>query len=259
MEPLETLLVQAEEGIHTVTINRPEKLNALNRKTLEELLAVFQTLQQDSTCLGIILTGAGGKAFVAGADIKELSSLSPLQAKKLSALGNRLGTLMESLGKPVVAAINGFALGGGCELAMACTVRYASPKAVLGQPEVKLGVIPGFGGSQRLPRLIGVGRALEYLLSGENIPAEEAYRLGLVNKIVENPVEEGKRWLKLVTKQGPLAVSLTLEATYKGIALSLEEGLRLEENLFGLVFSSEDAQEGLKAFLEKRVAQFHGK
>ncbi|MEK7486309.1 MAG: enoyl-CoA hydratase-related protein [Planctomycetota bacterium] len=258
MHSRENLLIREEEGIITITINRPEKLNALNRKTLEELLATFQEIQKNPSLRGVILTGAGEKAFVAGADIKELSALSAIQAKELSALGNQLGLVMESLGKPIVAAIQGFALGGGCELAMACTLRYAHPKAILGQPEVKLGVIPGFGGTQRLAKLIGVGRAAEYLLSGMNISAEEAYRMGLINKLTESPVEEAKKWLKQVSIQGPLAIALTLEALYQGAALPLSQGLALEEKLFGLAFSTQDAKEGLQAFLEKRPPQFRG-
>lgn len=258
MQSRETLLTREEEGILTITINRPEKLNALNRKTLEELLATFEEVQKSHSIRGVILTGAGEKAFVAGADIKELSALNPIQAKELSALGNQLGLLMESLGKPIVAAIQGFALGGGCELAMACTLRYAHPKSTLGQPEVKLGVIPGFGGTQRLAKLVGIGRAAEYLLSGMNLSAEEAYRIGLVNKLTETPVDEAKKWLKQVSTQGPLAVSLTLEALVQGSALPLNQGLALEEKLFGLAFSTQDAREGLQAFLEKRPPQFRG-
>jgi enoyl-CoA hydratase len=253
---MENIRKTQEGGITLLTIHRPEKLNALNRQTLEELTSAFQEIQKDTNCDGVVLTGAGEKAFVAGADIKELSQLSALQAKELSHLGNHLGLLMENLGKPIVAAIYGFALGGGCELAMACTLRYAHPKAIFGQPEVKLGVIPGFGGTQRLPRLIGLGRAAEYLLSGLNIPAEEAYRMGLVNKITENPLEDAKKWLKEVQKQGKIAVQLTLEALSKGLNLDLPQALQLEENLFGMAFSTQDSQEGLKAFVEKRPPLF---
>ena len=252
----------AREGrLATVTVNRPEKLNALTRATIDELRTAFEELGADAQVGGVILTGAGEKAFVAGADIAELNDLGPVAAREHALRGQGLCRTIETLGKPVVAAVQGFALGGGCELAMACTLRVAGEKARFGQPEVKLGLIPGFGGTQRLGRLVGRGSALELLLTGEMIDAREAHRLGLVNRVVpqDQVMEEARTLLASILERGPLAVRYTLEATHQGLELPLEDGLRLEANLFAVTFATEDKVEGTRAFLEKRPPAFRGK
>ncbi len=252
----------AREGrLATVTVNRPEKLNALTRATIDELHAAFEELGGDAEVGGVILTGAGEKAFVAGADIGELNDLGPVAAREHALCGQALCRTIETLGKPVVAAVQGFALGGGCELAMACTLRVAGEKARFGQPEVKLGLIPGFGGTQRLGRLVGRGSALELLLTGEMIDAREAHRLGLVNRVVpqDQVMEEARTLMASILERGPLAVRYTLEATHQGLELPLEDGLRLEANLFAITFATEDKVEGTRAFLEKRPPAFRGK
>jgi enoyl-CoA hydratase/carnithine racemase len=257
----ETLLYEKREGIAYITVNRPEKLNALNRRVMAELRDCLAAAQEDEEVRAAILTGAGEKAFVAGADIQELATLSPVEGKETSARGQKILDLIENLGKPVIAAINGYALGGGCELALACTLRIAAENARFGQPEVKLGMIPGYGGTQRLPRLVGKGRALEMILSGEPVTAEEAYRIGLVNQVV--PVQELKaaaeRLAQKITANAPLAVKFALEAVNHGLEMPEAEGQFLEATLFGLCCTTADMKEGTRAFLEKRPAKFEGK
>jgi enoyl-CoA hydratase len=257
----ENLIVEQKDEIAIVTINRPKVLNALNQKTLEELADGMIGLKADERIRAVILTGAGEKSFVAGADISELEKLDPLSAQETARFGQRVTRIIESVGKPVIAAINGFALGGGCELAMACTVRLASEKAKLGQPEVKLGLIPGYGGTQRLARLVGWGRALEMILTGDPISADEAHRIGLVNRVIpaEELMTEAEKLAKAMASVGPVAVRLAMEAVYGGYGLTPDDGLEWEASQFGLVYATEDAKEGLKAFLEKRPAEFKGK
>jgi len=257
----ENLVVERKLPVAVVTLNRPKVLNALNRKTLEELSGALEEIRDDDSVRAVILTGAGEKAFVAGADISELEQLESLSAQATARFGQRVTRLIESLGKPVIAAVNGFALGGGCELALACTLRIASDKARFGQPEVKLGLIPGYGGTQRLARLVGCGRALELILTGDPISAEEALRIGLVNRVVpaDALMEEAHKIATSIAAAGPVAVQLAMEAVYDGYGLTLDDGLVREANLFGLVFGTEDAKEGLRAFLEKRKAEFKGK
>jgi enoyl-CoA hydratase len=257
----ETLLVEEQEGIATVTVNRPDKLNALNEKVIAELTVAFEGIRDRSDLGAAILTGAGPKAFIAGADIGVLSQCDPRAARENAVRGQALTTLLESLGKPVLAAINGYALGGGCELALACTLRLASENAKLGQPEVKLGILCGYGGTQRLPRLVGPGRALELLLTGEPVGAEEAYRIGLVNRVVkpEALLPETRAMAKKIVAAGPLSVRKTLLAVQKGQDLPLEAGLKLEADLFAEVFQTEDMREGTAAFLEKRPPRFKGR
>jgi enoyl-CoA hydratase/carnithine racemase len=244
-----------------VTLNRPKVLNALNQQTWEELRAAFEDARDDADVRGVILTGAGDKAFIAGADIGELARINAVEAEQSSAYGQDVLNLVENLGKPVIAAINGFALGGGCETAMACTIRIAAENARFGQPEVKLGVIPGGGGTQRLPRLVGKGRALQLILSGEMITAQEAYRIGLVNEVVPaaDLIPRAETLLKQILSNAPLAVKYSLEAVNKGLETSQTEGLALEASLFGLCAGTEDKTEGTQAFLQKRPAQFHAR
>ena len=261
MSQYETLLLEESEGIATVTVNRPKVLNALSRQTIQELGEAFTRLCGDGAVGGVILTGAGPKAFVAGADIGELQGLDTQAGREYSRAGQAVFNLIERLGKPVVAAINGFALGGGCELAMACTVRFASETARLGQPEVKLGLIPGYGGTQRLTRLLGPGRALDLLLSGRMMGAAEALAAGLVDRVVspDGLMDESRKWLREVCQNSPLAVRLCLEAVRRGGGLTLDEALALETDLFGMATASADAREGTAAFLEKRPARFTGR
>ena len=243
-----------------VTVNRPKVLNALNTPTWTDLKAAFEDAKTDKSVHGVILTGAGDKAFIAGADISELAHVTAVEAEQSSAYGQNVLNLIENLGKPVVAAINGFALGGGCETAMACTIRIASENAKFGQPEVKLGVIPGGGGTQRLPRLVGKGRALQLILSGEIISAQEAYRIGLINEVVPAAqlIARAEAILNQIFSNAPLAVKYSLEAVNKGLEMSQAEGLTLEASLFGLCAGTDDKKEGTSAFLEKRKAQFKG-
>jgi len=250
-----------DNGIALVTVNRPEKLNALNRATMEELADAFTRARDDAAIRALIVTGAGEKAFVAGADIKELAVLSPVEARALALRGQAIFRVIETLPKPTVAAVNGFALGGGLELAMSCAIRVASPNAKFGQPEVKLGMVPGYGGTQRLPRLVGRGRAIDMLITGEPIDAAEAYRIGLVNYVA--PLEEllpfCRAWAQKVMANGPAAIALALEAVDVGLDCGIEEGLRLEATAFGLTAGTEDRGEGTRAFLEKRKAAFAGR
>ena len=257
----ENLLYEKKDGIARITFNRPKVLNALNRKTVEELQQALLDARDDQSVRVLILTGAGEKSFVAGADISELAQRSPVNGKDFSLFGQNVFHLLETLGKPSICAINGFALGGGCELALCCTMRIASKTAKLGQPEVKLGIIPGYGGSQRLARLCGKGAAHELCLTGEMINAEEALRFGLVNHIYE-PAEllpAAEALAKKIIANAPLAVKYTMEAIERGSEMPLQEGLFLEATLFGLSCATEDMREGTKAFLEKRPAQFRGK
>jgi enoyl-CoA hydratase len=251
----------SDAGIALVTVNRPEKLNALSSAVIGDLAEAFARVASDSGIRAVILTGAGEKAFVAGADIAELAALSAYEARGFALRGQTVFRALETCGKPSVAAVNGFALGGGLELAMACTVRFAAENAKLGQPEVKLGIIPGYGGTQRLPRLVGRGRALELLLSGDPIPAAEAYRIGLVNAVTPQPelLDYSRAWLAKVLANGPLALGLVLEAVDTGLNCALDDGLRLEAAAFGISASTDDRREGTRAFLEKRRAVFTGK
>jgi enoyl-CoA hydratase/carnithine racemase len=256
-----TLLFEKRDGIAYVTLNRPEKLNALNRSVMDELHACFEGIAKDDEIRSVILTGAGEKAFVAGADINELAVQTPVQGKETSLFGQRVLNSIENLGKPVIAAVNGYAFGGGCELAMACTLRIASENARFGQPEVKLGIIPGYAGTQRLARLVGKGRALEIILSGEAITAQEAYRIGLVNQVVaaKDLMMAAETLARKIMANGPLAVKLALEAVNHGMEMTQREGEFLEATLFGLCCTTEDMKEGTRAFLEKRPAKFTGK
>lgn len=258
---LQNVLYEVKNGIAYVIINRPKVLNALNDATMEELRQIFLDARHRADVKAVILTGAGEKAFVAGADINELSTQNAIEGRDRSVRGQHILGLIEGLGKPVVAAINGFALGGGCELAMACHVRFASDNAKLGQPEVKLGLVAGYGGTQRLVRLVGLGRALELLLSGDHITAQRAHDIGLVNAIYPQAelLAEAEKWIQKVLANGPVALRLTLEAATHGSQMTLAEGLNLEANLFGLLCTSEDMKEGTRAFLEKRPAQFKNK
>ena len=257
----ENLLYEKKEGIAWITINRPKVLNALNRQTVEELRAALVDAREDAAVRVLILTGAGEKAFVAGADINELARQTPVNGKEFSLFGQSVFHLLETMGKPSICAINGFALGGGCELALACAIRLASKNAKLGQPEVKLGIIPGYGGSQRLARLCGKGVAHELCLSGEMISAEEAQRIGLVNHVYEpgELLPAAEALAKKIIEKAPLAVKYCMEAIERGVELPQEEGLFLEATLFGLCCATEDMREGTRAFLEKRTAQFKGK
>jgi enoyl-CoA hydratase len=257
----ENLIYEKRDGIAYITFNRPKVLNALNRKTIEELREVLLDAREDASVRVLILTGAGEKSFVAGADIGELATRTPVDGKEFSIFGQSVLRLLETMGKPSICAINGFALGGGCELALCCTIRIASKTAKLGQPEVKLGIIPGYGGTQRLARLCGKGAAHELCLTGEMITAEEAQRIGLVNRIHE-PAEllpAAEAMAKKIIGNAPLAVKYTMEAIERGIEMPQEEGLFLEASLFGLSCATEDMREGTKAFLEKRKADFRGK
>jgi len=258
---LENVLYEKKGPIAYVTLNRPKVLNALNQRTWQDLRAAFEDARDDADVRGAILTGAGDKAFIAGADISELAQVTAVQAERSSSYGQEVLNLVENLGKPVVAAINGFALGGGCETAMACTIRLATESARFGQPEVKLGVLPGGGGTQRLPRLVGKGRALQLILSGEMISAQEAYRIGLVNEVVPaaDLIPRAEAILKQIFANAPLAVRYSLEAVNRGLETSQTEGLALEASFFGLCAGTEDKQEGTRAFLEKRAPQFQGR
>jgi enoyl-CoA hydratase len=248
-------------GVATITVNRPEKRNALNAALIGELGEAFARVAADAAVRGLILTGAGDKAFVAGADIAEIAALSPAEAREYAVRGQRVLRQLETMGKPSVAAVNGYALGGGLELAMACTVRFAAEGAQLGQPEVRLGIPPGYGGTQRLPRLVGRGRALEMLLSGEAVSAEEALRIGLVNRVTprESLMALSREWLAKVLANAPVAMALVMEAVDVGLEAGQDAGMRFEAAAFGLAAATEDAREGTRAFLEKRSPAFAGK
>ncbi|HEU4800198.1 MAG TPA: enoyl-CoA hydratase-related protein [Gemmatimonadales bacterium] len=257
----ETLLVEITGPVAKVTINRPEKLNALNDAVIHELDEAFATLDSDAAVRGILLTGAGAKAFVAGADIAELADQNPEQGADRARRGQDVFRRIERSGKPVVAAVNGFALGGGCELAMACHMRVASESARFGQPEVKLGLCPGYGGTVRLPRLVGRGRALELLLTGAMIDAAEALRIGLVNRVApaDSLIPESEALLGAILEQGPLAVRACLEAVDAGLDLSVDEALEVEARRFGDLSGTDDMREGTAAFLARRTPNFTGK
>jgi enoyl-CoA hydratase/carnithine racemase len=258
---LANVLYEKKDAIAYVTVNRPKVLNALNTPTWKDLRIVFEDARDDDSVRGVILTGAGDKAFIAGADISELAHATAIDAERSSRFGQSVLDLIENLGKPVIAAVNGFALGGGCETAMACTIRIAVDGAKFGQPEVKLGLLPGGGGTQRLPRLVGKGRALQLILSGEMISAQEAYRIGLVNEVLPaaNLIGRAEAILKKVASNAPIAVKFALEAANKGVETSQAEGLLLEASYFGLCAATEDKKEGTTAFLEKRAPQFQGR
>lgn len=255
------VLFDQKGSIACVTVNRPEVLNALNTATWAGLRTAFERARDEATVHGVILTGAGTKAFVAGADISELATVTAIQAEQSSRFGQGVLELIENLGKPVIAAINGFALGGGCETAMACTIRVSVDSAKFGQPEVALGLIPGGGGTQRLPRLVGKGRALQLILSGELISAQEAYRIGLVNEVV--PASElmtrAEAILGRIAANAPLAVRFALAAVNSGLDAGQRNGQMLEASYFGLCAATEDKSEGTAAFLSKRAPQFHGR
>lgn len=256
----ENILREDREGVAFVTVNRPDKLNALNAATIGELHHCFDTLAVDDTVRAVILSGAGEKAFVAGADISELAVQTAITARPLAMRGQRMMDAIEACPKPVVAAVNGFALGGGCELALACHLRTAADTAQFGLPEVTLGIIPGYGGTQRLPRIIGKGRALELILTAERVKADEALRLGLVNKVY--PAAElraqTEKLVRRMLAMGPLAVRYALDAVNHGADMPLADGLNFEATFFGLLAGTEDCREGMRAFLEKRPAKFAG-
>lgn len=255
------LKIEVADGIAVLTVNRPDKLNALNAETIGELERAFHQLHGDAAVRGIIITGAGEKAFVAGADIAELSKMGPLDGVRVSRQGQDAFRFLERMPKPVIAAVNGFALGGGLELALACHLRIASAKARFGLPEVKLGIIPGYGGTIRLPRLVGRGRALELILTGEMIDAAEAYRIGLVNRVEEpeNLLAATRALLAKIIGNGPVALAMALESVDHAASATAEESQILESNLFGLLASTTDMREGMGAFLEKRAAKFEGR
>jgi len=256
----ETINFDIGGDVAVLTINRPAVLNALNRQTVAELFQAVREIGMDDKVRGAIITGAGPKAFAAGADIKELALMTPIEAQALSRQGHALMDAIENLGKPVVAAVNGYALGGGCELAMACTIRIASETAKFGQPEVTLGLIPGYGGSQRLPRLVGKGRAMQIILSGKTIDASEAWRIGLVNEVVAAPqlLDHARDVLKSLTVNAPVALRLAISAVNRGMESALGEGCALEADLFGLCAATADRAEGTAAFLGKRKPAFNG-
>ncbi len=254
----QTLIFETSNRIATVTINRPEKLNALNAQAKSELREVFSQIKTDNNVDVVILTGAGEKAFVAGTDIKELTSLNSESGKEFSAQGQEVFDSIENLGKPVIAAINGYALGGGCELALACHIRIASENAKFGQPEVNLGIIPGYGGTQRLARLVGRGRAMEMILTGNQIDAQEALRIGLVNKVVPQAElrASATAMAQLLASKGQIAIRMALKAVNMTQETTLSDGQKLEASLFGVCCGTEDFKEGTTAFLEKRKAVF---
>ena len=259
--PYETLLFEVRDRVAFITINRPDKLNALNDRVVAELSEAAGRIAAEDEIRGAIITGAGQKAFAAGADIGELAGQGPFEGKARALKGQAMLRRLETCGKPVIAAINGFALGGGCELALACHLRIAAEQAKLGQPEVKLGIAPGYGGTQRLPRLVGRGPALQMILTGEAIDAQQALRIGLVSQVV--PASEllaaAETMMRAILKNAPLALRLALEAVERGLDMTLEEGLLLEANHFGLLASTRDMKEGLTAFLEKRAPRFEGR
>ena len=259
--PRENVLYEIKGPIAYVTINRPRVLNALNKATIAELNEVFHDARDDATVRGVILTGAGDKAFAAGADIAEMANDALADAEDKTRHGQRLTKIIENLGKPVIAAVNGFALGGGCELAMACTIRLAVESAKFGQPEVTIGIIPGYGGTQRLPRLIGKGRALQLILTADMIDAQEAYRIGLVNEIVarDNLIARAEAILNKINANAPIAIKLAIDAVNHGLDVSLGEGLNTEASHFAQCFATEDRKEGVAAFREKRKPNFKGR
>jgi enoyl-CoA hydratase len=255
------LTLESRGTVTVLFVNRPDVLNALNRATLSEIEDAARRFVDDPAQGALIVTGAGEKSFISGADINELAVLDPRGAEDISRFGQRVLEVLERSPKPVIAAVNGYAFGGGCELALACHMRLASENAAFGLPEVSLGIIPGYGGTQRLPRLVGTGRALELMLSGRRVKADEAERIGLVNRVVPRAqlLDEAESLANAILKNGPLAVRAVLEAVNRGLQLPLDDGLRLESGLFGILAASQDMHEGLKAFLEKRPARFERK
>ncbi len=255
------LLLDRDGAVTVLTINRPDKRNALNTDTVDELRRALLELRRDAAVRVIVITGAGDKAFVAGADINELAVQTPVSGREHGRTGQHVFDLIEHLGKPVIAAINGVALGGGCELAMACTLRIAADTAKLGQPEINLGIMPGYAGTQRLPRLVGKGRALELMLTGDAIPAQEAWRIGLVNRVVPaaDLLAEARKLAQALASKAPIAMRYIIDAVNQGLDMSLGEAQVYEATLFGLVSTTDDMREGTRAFLEKRKAEFKGK
>ena len=251
---LKNVILEKEEHLAIVTINRPKALNALNSETLKDLDTVIADLENDSNIYAVILTGAGEKSFVAGADISEMKDLNENEGKEFGSLGNKVFLRLENLNKPVIAAIQGFALGGGCEISMACDIRIASDKAVFGQPEVGLGITPGFGGTQRLARIVGLGKAKEMIYTARNIKADEAYRIGLVNKVVplESLMDEAKAMASKIIANAPIAVRMSKDAINRGMQVSIEKAVEIEAENFGKCFASSDQTEGMTAFLERR-------
>lgn len=258
---MENVRTENKDGVLVITIDRPKVLNALNAQTVAEIGEAFAAAREDDSVRCVIVTGSGEKAFVAGADINELAQMTPITGKATAERGQRVFRAIEKFPKPVIAAINGFALGGGCELALACHIRIASEKAQMGLPEVTLGIIPGYGGTQRMARLLGKGKALELILTGDRIGAAEAERIGLVNKVVpaDQLMTAAEEMARTIAKRGPLAVSAAIEAVMSGSEMPFEEGQFLEATLFGLLASTEDMREGMAAFLEKRAANFQKK
>ena len=259
--PFDNLLIDRDQAVAVVTINRPKVLNALNTQILDELRRAMLDLQRDEQIRVIVVTGAGEKAFVAGADINELAALSATSARDHGLAGQHVFDLIENLGKPVIAAINGYALGGGCELAMACTLRLAADTAKLGQPEINLGIMPGFAGTQRLPRLVGTGKAMEMILTGAPVTAAEAERIGLVNRVVPAAelMAEARKLAAHLAAQAPVAIRYIIAAINKGMDMPFAEGAVFEATLFGLVAATDDWREGTRAFLDKRKAEFKGR
>ncbi|MDD5793322.1 short-chain-enoyl-CoA hydratase [Clostridium sp. HCP1S3_B4] len=251
---LKNVILEKEEHLAIVTINRPKALNALNSETLKDLDTVIADLENDSNIYAVILTGAGEKSFVAGADISEMKDLNENEGKEFGSLGNKVFLRLENLNKPVIAAIQGFALGGGCEISMACDIRIASDKAVFGQPEVGLGITPGFGGTQRLARIVGLGKAKEMIYTARNIKADEAYRIGLVNKVVplESLMDEAKAMASKIIANAPIAVRMSKDAINRGMQVSIDKAVEIEAENFGKCFASSDQTEGMTAFLERR-------
>ena len=261
LDNLDNLLVERDGGVATITVNRPSVLNALNTQTLDEMRRAILALKYDDSVRVVIITGAGEKSFIAGADINELSVQTPTGGRDHAMRGQHVLDLIENMGKPVIAAINGFALGGGCELAMACTLRIAADTARLGQPEITLGIMPGYGGTQRLSRLVGKGRALELLLTGDHVLAPEAHRIGLVNRVVPSAelMTEARKLAALLASKAPIAARYIIDAVNKGLEMPCADAQVFEATLFGLVSTTEDMREGTRAFLEKRKAEFKGK
>jgi len=259
--PFEHLRVERDGAVATITIDRQKVLNALSTGVMEELRRALLEAKHDEASRAVIITGAGDKAFVAGADINELARLTPADARDYAVRGQHVLGLIADLGKPVIAAVNGYALGGGCELAMACTFRFAAETAVFGQPEIDLGLIPGYGGTQRLSRLVGRARALDLILTGRKIKAPEALAIGLVDRVVPGAtlLEEARKFAQLLAAKAPLAVQYAIQAVTRGVEMSLTEGLFVEASQFGLVAATEDMREGTRAFLEKRAPAFKGK
>jgi enoyl-CoA hydratase len=257
----ENLLIERDGAVAIITFNRPKVLNALNTQTLTELANAIAAFKADAGVRAVVITGSGEKSFVAGADINELAVQTPIEGKEHARRGQAIFDAIEQMGKPVIAAINGYALGGGCELALACTLRIAADTARIGQPEVNLGVLPGYGGTQRLPRLVGRGRALDLLLSGEPVDAAEAQQWGLVNRVVEQAelLDYSRSWLRKVLANAPLAVAMILKCVDVGLNASLDQGLEFEAAAFGLTTATEDRREGMQAFLEKRPACWKGR